>query len=277
MKIKAKILIPIVILFVVSIMALVYFTSFSNLVIVQDQSWPLVLPKGTYLRLRINLIKERYRLSVVNVEQQTIWEPGYLEDSLLKQDRPSVLFLTPVVSAAVNEYNIDLKEEMQNAEVIGIGKDKGYFDYTLKSNDLTAWANAAKIAVGQDDVAAIIYNGDTVSQATVIFNNLDPEKAFRYNSLEYGNLMRLEIPKLFEQDKVTIVLTPGFEGMTDLFENNTVKWVTDYRYSHVVPYSFLAGVVAPDIFSSIKDIISNKVTFEPEQGGDLQYEFRAVR
>lgn len=276
MKRKAKIIVPAILILVIAAAAAVYFFMFETFTIVQDTLWKQIMPISSYLDLGIKLAKEKTRLRIVTIDQNTAFDEVGLSQTFAKLDTGEKILASPVITAAAIYMNIDVEELLVQSYVYGIGPDngKGLFDTVLTSDDLSGWSMAAKTVWQENMVAAVVADASSHNQCREVYtiindnSNVNVDSVYKYNVDDYGSVFAAAILEDMMENGVNIVFCPHTDLMRDFFtkDENNLKWVTDYRFSYVVPKSNLLGVVCPDIYTSIKT-----------GDGVLHYEYRSVK
>lgn len=264
MKVKPGLLLFGIIFALVLIALVVYFAAFPKVTLVRDESWNLVMPKGSDFELAKKFLHEGKRLRAVTFSQTELEEPDFIETEMKKLDTGGIILASPVVTAAVNTCDIDIKNLMQT-EIIGMGINSEYFDSVLISDTLPAWVSAAKIAAKAEDKVAVIYDSNSIVEAKLVYENIGSENIYKYNKDEYGEMYETEIKNTLTQDEITLVFCPPIDGMYNIVKKGiNQNWIVDYRYSLVIPEENLMGVICPDVYNSLKD-------------GKLEYEYRSFK
>lgn len=280
MKKKTGIILLLIILTICTLCALVYFALFSRFILVQDEAWNMIMPKSYYVRLRCQLVKSGYRLKVITIAQDDVFEKEYLNDLFERLDNGGFVLASPVITSAVLSNEINLSKSFEKTTILGIGNnnDNGYFDTVLISNSRDGWSSAASESVQSTDTVAIIYNDLSANEARLISETLGTLNYVKLNVDDYGNFAKTELNSKLNDSKVSVVLCPFVENISEYCDGlNSQKWIIDYRFVPAVNKKNLKGYVYPEIYLSIKSYLNGALFQELPKLGVLQYGYKAVK
>lgn len=274
MRLKTWQIILIAALLLIGIPLIVYFGVFDTFTVVQDTSWQMLIPKGTYMELRRQLISDKYRLRVKTIDSFDVGDGEYLVTFLQKLDTGGIIFTTPVVTSVFYSYNLNIKDELINSKVYGIStvNDKQYLDHLFYSDSASAWVDAAKSAVSETEKIAFIYSNQTQREAQAVFDELGSEHVEPFDRDEHNSLFVSDIRLSLNEKNLNVILCPYVENLFTFFREiiKGEQWITDYRFADVIPKENYKGCVAPDIYSSVKEYLNDN----PDEFSELYYVYR---
>lgn len=113
----------------------VYTVCFKSVILIEDPAFKALYPTKAKLDFIKNLVPEYYGLRTVTIPVDKLENPDLFTTSLARYSKADCIVLSPVISYAVRNYQIELQELFTDSKIISIGQGSSkYFDTSLNED-----------------------------------------------------------------------------------------------------------------------------------------------
>lgn len=246
-------------------------------VFLDDPAMSLVLPGKCYEEFKKGICGLGFRFEKITLNREFFNKEQWQEnlDSIL--NGVTFVMASPLITATLESENYNFGERLPKIKSYGISYDENNcFDMILSSDVHGGWLEAEK-AVDPDEKIAVLYEDDRFSKTSQSISENHGTGSVLEKKVEISSVLSASnILKEFEELGIGIVMCPFVRSPEYYFkEENSLKWIVDYRFVLNVPQENLYGVVYPDFFNSVLPYLGVEREVLKLMSGTLNYGFTA--
>ena len=240
----------------------VYFLFFPRITLVADSSFVQVYPSSEIWKLRWDYASHGRRLCVLKLADSSFDSPDGFK-AAVSGARGKTVVLSPIVSEYSIQEEIDVSALLSRSIVLGIHTNSGTgcFDCTLVPDEKSGWIEAATSLEADTSKmscnVALVYEYESITFAEDIISCFPTGHVSVFQRMPGTSLFQTNTLAEFDEQGIVFAMCPYVTSFHRFFTKETaVQWITDYRFSQVVPADNLYGLVTPD-FEAVLGIAKN--------------------